>query len=330
MRYRRGEARAWVRSNLRGYMTVLYTPFDAAGEIDEAGLRHNVEQTLARPGVGGLSVNSIHQEFWTFTHDERRRLVEMVTEAVAGRVPVIVGCSDPSARNVIGFVRHAESAGADLVMVWPPYYGPRTREGVRAFYEDVAAATDIGMVVYSTDLSELGYHLTPDQVADLLVLPQVCAVQNTTLNLAGFAAMLERVGDTIAVASSLEENFLYALMAFPERAVEFMIGSSRPILCQTPHVPHCGDFLQAALRRDFPQAMRHNRAILAIADRLQSRYFAQGFHHVALFKAIAGMLGMRTGGVRPPLSEPSEDALRECRKVLIAAGLLEETTTGPL
>ena len=80
MRYGRGEARTWVRANLRGYMTVLYTPFDAAGEIDEAGLRHNVEETLRRPGVGGLSVNSIHQEFWTFTHDERRRLVDIVLE----------------------------------------------------------------------------------------------------------------------------------------------------------------------------------------------------------------------------------------------------------
>jgi len=182
MRYGRGEARTWVRANMRGYMTVLYTPFDPAGEIDEAGLRHNVEETLRRPGVGGLSVNSIHQEFWTFTHDERRRLVDIVLETVAGRVPVVVGCSDPSARNVIAFARHAERAGADLVMVWPPYYGPRTPAGVRAFYEQVAEAIDIGMVVYCTTLAELGYHLAPDQVEGLLHLPQLCAVQDTTLN----------------------------------------------------------------------------------------------------------------------------------------------------
>lgn len=322
MRYARGEARSWVRSHLRGYMTVLYTPYDLSGEIDRAGLRQNIERTLALPGVGGLSVNSIHQEFWTFTHDERRRLVDIVTETVAGRVPVIVGCSDPSARNVVSFVKHAESAGADLAMVWPPYYGPRTRDGVRTFYEEVAAATDIGMVIYSTNLAELGYHLTPDQIEGLLHLPQVCAVQNTMLNLSGFAATLERVGDKIAVASSLEENFLFALMAFPERAAGFMIGSSRPVLCQTPAQPHCRNFLEAAQQRDFAAAMQHVRTILAIAERLQSRYFAQGFHHVALFKAIAGILGMHTGGVRAPMTWPSEEALSECRKVLIDAGLL--------
>lgn len=322
VRYGRGEARSWVRANLRGYMTVLYTPFDASGEIDEAGLRHNVEETLRRPGVGGLSVNSIHQEFWTFTHDERRRLVDIVLETVAGRVPVVVGCSDPSARNVIAFARHAERAGADLVMVWPPYYGPRTPPGVRAFYEQVADAVDIGMIAYSTTLSELGYYLAPSQVEALLHLPQLCAVQDTTLNFASFAAMLERVGDSIAVSTSMEEYFLYGLMAFPERAAEFMIGSSRPVLCQTEAEPHCGRFLDAARQRDFAEAARHNRAIVAIADRLQSRYFARGFHHVALFKTIAGLLGMRTGGVRPPLSAPDESESGECRAILVEAGLL--------
>lgn len=322
MRYGRGEARPWVRANLRGYMTVLYTPFDAAGEIDEDGLRHNVEATLARPGVGGLSVNSIHQEFWTFTHEERRRLVDIVLETVAGRVPVVVGCSDPSARNVIAFARHAERAGADLIMVWPPYYGPRTPAGVRAFYEQVADAIDIGMVVYCTTLSELGYHLAPDQVEALLHLPQLCAVQDTTLNFASFAAMLERVGDRIAVSTSLEEYFLYGLMAFPDRASDFMIGSSRPVLCQTADAPHCGAFLEAARRRDFAEAAWHNRKIVAIAERLQSRYFARGFHHVALFKTIAGLLGMRTGGVRPPLSCPDAAEVAECRAILVEAGLL--------
>lgn len=324
MRYGRGDAPAWVRANLRGYMTVLYTPYDSAGEIDEAGLRHNVEATLALPGVGGLSVNSIHQEFWTFTHDERRRLVDIVIETVAGRVPVIIGCSDPSARNVIAFARHAERAGADLIMIWPPYYGPRTPAGVRAFYEQVADSIDIGMIVYSTTLAELGYHLTPDQVEGLLHLPQLCAVQDTTLNFASFAAMLERVGDRIAVSTSLEEYFLYGRMAFPDRAAEFMIGSSRPVLCQTAALPYCGAFLEAVQRRDFVEASALSRRVVAIADRLQSRYFARGFHHVALFKTISGLLGMETGGVRPPLSAPSEAEVSECRAVLKEVGLLQQ------
>ena len=108
------------------------------------------------------------------------RLAEIVIEAAAGRAPVVVGVSDTSARNVVALARHAEASGADLVMVWPPYYGVRTRAGVLAFYEYVAARIGIGMVVYSTTLSELGFYLTPDMADELAAIDHVCAVQNTT------------------------------------------------------------------------------------------------------------------------------------------------------
>jgi hypothetical protein len=148
-------------------------------------------------------------------------------------------------------------------------------------------------------------------------------VQDTTLSFASYARMMERVGDRIAVSTSLEEYFLFGRLTCPERAPRFMIGSSRPVLCQTPAHPHCGRFLDAALRGDYATAAQHLRTISAIASRLQSRYFAQGFHHVALFKAIAGRLGMQVGtGWRPALSPPDARDLDECLAVLREAGLL--------
>jgi 4-hydroxy-tetrahydrodipicolinate synthase len=323
VRYAIAEAREWVREDLRGYLTILYTPFQADGAIDEAGLRHNVRRTLSLPGVGGLSVHSLHQEFWALTLAEREWLTEVVLDEVGGRSPVVIGCSDPAAANVVRLARHAKAAGADLVMVWPPYYGPRNAAGVRGFYEHVAARIDIGMVVYSTTLAELGYYLAPDQVEALLHLPNVCAVQNTTLDVAAYARMMDRVGDRIAVASSLEEYFLHGRLAYPDRAPRFLIGSSRPVLCQTTETPHCGRFLEAALRDDFVEAARHMRSLGVIASRLQSRYFAQGFHHVALFKTLGGLLGMNAGtGWRPALDPPDARDVAECVAVLRQAGLL--------
>lgn len=324
MRYGHGEAREWVRANLHGYMTILYTPFDADGAIDERGLRHNVRETLARPGVGGLSVHSLHQEFWVLTIAERKRLTEIVLDEVRGSVPVVIGCSDPAAVNVVDLSLHAEAAGADLIMVWPPYFGPRSAAGVRGFYEYVAARTNIGMVVYSTTLAEQGYYLDPDQVDALLHLPQLCAVQDTTLNFASYGRLMERVGDRIAVSTSLEEYFLFGHLAFPERAPGFLIGSSRPVLCQTVEHGHCGRFIDAVRAGDHAEAARQARIIAGIADRLQSRYFARGFHHVGLFKAVAGLLGMKAGHASRPASAPPDPAeLRECAAVLAAAGLIE-------
>ena len=204
------------------------------GEIDEAGLRRNVAATLALPGVGGLSVHSIHQEFWTLTDAERKRVTDIVIDAVGGKAPVVVGASDTSARNVVDLARHAQAAGADAVMVWPPLLWPRTADGVRAFYEYVAERIDIGMIAYSTTLSELGYYLAPDQVEALLPIENLCAVQNTTLDFSSYAAMMERVGDRISVTTSLEEYFLFGKMSFADgRAPDFLLGASRPCSCRT-------------------------------------------------------------------------------------------------
>ncbi len=323
MKYARGEERDWVREALRGYMTVVYTPFDEADVLDEDGLRHNVRTTLSLPGVGGLSINSLHQEFWTLTDAQRRRLVEVVLDEVNGAAPVVIGCSDPSAERAVDWARHAAAAGADLVMVWPPFYGPRSADGVRAYYEYVAQRIGIGMIVYSTTLSELSFYLAPDQVEALLHLPNVCAVQNTTLNLAQYAAMMERVGTQIAVATSLEEYHLFGQLAFPERAPGFLIGSSRPIFCQNAEHPHCGRFLDALGRGDLPAAAQHARTIMEIAERLQSQYFARGFHHVGMFKALAALFGMRTRGVRPGIAPASPAELAAAVTVLVEAGLLE-------
>ena len=323
MRYAAGEARDWVRATLRGYLAVLYTPFDDSGALDEEGLRHNVRATLALPGVRGLSVNSLHQEFWTLTDAERFRLVEVVLETVAGQAPLVIGCTDPSAAKAAAYAQHAAAYGADLVMVWPPFYGPRSAAGVRDYYEYIATRIGgIGLIAYSTTLSELGFYLAPEQVAALLPLRQLCAVQNTTLNLAQYAAMMERVGAEIAVATSLEEYHLHGQLAYPDRAPGFLIGSSRPIFCQSAAHPHCGDFVAAVTRRDFVAAAAHARTIMAIADQLQSRYFARGFHHVGVFKAMAGLLGMRTGPVRPGVAPCDPQELAECMAVLREFGLL--------
>lgn len=325
-KYARSGARAWVRQNFRGYFAVLYTPLAPDGEIDEAGLRSNVARTLALPGVGGLSVHSIHQEFWTLTLAERKRVTEIVIEAAGGKAPVVVGASDPSARNAVDLARHAQECGADAVMVWPPYYGPRTADGVRAFYEFVAGPLDIGVIAYSTTLAELGYYLAPDQVEALLPIGNLCAVQNTTLDVSAYAAMMERVGDKICVTTSLEEYFLFGKQSFADgRAPDFLLGSSRPLFVQNAAQPRCGRFIAAVEKKDYKAAAEEVRGIVAIAVKLQSRYFARGFHHIALSKELTRLFGMATGGSRPPVGTPTPGEFAECAEILAAAGLVERS-----
>ena len=311
-----------IRDRFKRYFTVLYTPFLANAEIDEEGLRHNVETTIALPGVGGLSVHSIHQEFWTLTQSERCRVTEIVLDTVAGRVPTIVGVSDTNTQNVVDQARHASGCGADAVMIWPPYYGPKTADGIQKFYETVAARIDCDFFVYSTTLTELGFYLTPEMVKRLLPIDNLVGVQNSTMDFSAYAAMMEAVGGSISVVTSLEEYFLFGKMVYPDIAPDFMMGASRPLLVQSTEHPRCGRFIDHALAGDVQQASVELREIVSIAQKLQSRYFAKGFHHLALSKALSAHLGLKGGDVRPPGGALDPDELRECREIMRQAKLI--------
>lgn len=308
--------------NLRGYFVACYTPFHPDGEIDEAALRRNVHATLAKPGVGGLSLHAIHQEFWTLTLEERKHVTDLVLAEAAGKAPVVVGISDNAARNAIALGRHAKAAGAAATMLWPPTYGPRTPEGVRAYYEEVAAGLDLPFFCYSTTLSELGYHLDAPQVERLLAIPHLAGVQVTTTDASLFDDMVARCGHRLAVTTSLEESLLGLHRRHPGRAPSFTLGSSRPLFCQGAAQPHCGRFMDALLGGRLDEAETHQKRIAAIAQKLQTRYFAKGFHHVALFKRLAGRMGLETHGLRAPLAEPDPAELEECLAVLRDEGLL--------
>src|ERR1700744_5009082 len=130
MKYARSDAKRWIKDNLKGYLVTTTTALTSDYELDVPGMKANVEKFLALPGVQGLYIGSLYQEFWTLTLEERKTLAAVMIEQVNGRVPVLVNITDNSYKNAIELAKHAQDAGADLVMCWPPFYGPRNNEGV--------------------------------------------------------------------------------------------------------------------------------------------------------------------------------------------------------
>lgn len=324
MKYSRSEAKQWVRNSLRGHMIVATTPFKPDLEVDYEGLQRNVEQMIRTPGVtAGIYVGSVYQEFWTLTLDERKRVAGTILDAVAGRVPVLVGVSHTSYRDAIDLAKHAQAGGADLVMAWPPYYGPRSAEGMQAFFKRLADAVDIGVCTYSSTLSELGYYLTPEEVAKLAEIDTICAVKEASLSLDKYSAMMMEAGHLLAISSPLEEYHLYGLEAFgPEIMPKFLFGSSRPLYMQSAQKPHCATFMQALERGDLPAARKALQDILRVANQLHSKYLGKGQHNVSLTKYLSGLTGMATGPVRPPLSAPSAQEIAWATDILRKEGLL--------
>lgn len=129
-----------------GVYSVLPTPFDAQGELDESSLRRVVNLFLAA-GVNGLTALGVTGEVARLDDRERARVLETVVDEVRGRVPVVAGTTAEGTRTCISYSRAAKQAGAAAVMVSPPRMAKLNSDAVMRHYKALADAVDIEIIV---------------------------------------------------------------------------------------------------------------------------------------------------------------------------------------
>ena len=116
-----------------GTLTALVTPFRDGG-VDEEALRSLVD-TQIDAGIDGLVPCGSTGESATLSHEEHRRVIEIVLEAANGRIPVVAGTGSNNTQEAIELTRHAQEAGATGALLISPYYNKPTQEGIIAHYE---------------------------------------------------------------------------------------------------------------------------------------------------------------------------------------------------
>ncbi len=107
--------------NLRGCGTAIVTPFLGDGSIDEPALCRLIDHQLAG-GVDFLVACGTTGESVTLTEAEQARVVQLVVEQVAGRVPVVAGAGGYNTREVIEKISRYTELGADAILSVTPYY----------------------------------------------------------------------------------------------------------------------------------------------------------------------------------------------------------------
>src|SRR5690625_97798 len=110
-----------MTSQLTGIHAAVVTPFTADGDVDVPGIQRQVD-FMADGGIHGVVPGGSTGEFTTLTNQERKTVAEAYVQAAAGRLKVTVGTGALSTAETVELSRHAESVGADGVMVVPPFY----------------------------------------------------------------------------------------------------------------------------------------------------------------------------------------------------------------
>ena len=317
MDYLPSEAKQAARERFTGLWAAITTPFGAAGELDEAALRRDLDRLTGELRIDGVFCGGVMSEFWALSGAERRRLVEVVVECCRGRCPVLAHTGHHSAAETIELTRHAARAGADFAVVINPYYPPATDEGLYRWFEQVCASAGIGIWLFDTGYS--GVALSTGLVRRLATIENVCGIKVGRPH-DRYLELLAAVGDTMLVCSPHEETWLENMRDHGQRVY---MSSAAPYLYQTPGWQPMREYTTLALGGDIPRAEKVAATldpVRAVAARwLQGR--PRQIDNIISIKAWAGLVGMSGGAVRPPLVSHTRAELDDLAADLATAGL---------
>jgi dihydrodipicolinate synthase/N-acetylneuraminate lyase len=152
---------------LTGILPVAPTPFTADGRVDEEGMRR-VLDCMIDQGVDAICILANYSEQFVLSDEERALLTKLSVEHVAGRVPVIVTISHFATNIVVERAKYAESLGASMVMMMPPYHGVGLVPAPLGIYEHFKAVSDaISIPIMIQDAPISGASLPVDMLVKM-------------------------------------------------------------------------------------------------------------------------------------------------------------------
>ena len=143
-----------MRTAWTGCGTALVTPFTREGAVDEAGVRRLARRQIDA-GIHFLVPCGTTGESPTLTEDERVRVVQLVVEEAAGRVPVLAGAGGYDTREVIHSAQRMKQAGAGGILSVTPYYNKPTPEGLFQHYSAIAGEVGLPIDVASSRVGSI-------------------------------------------------------------------------------------------------------------------------------------------------------------------------------
>lgn len=191
-----------------GIVPALVTPLTRDGELMEDGLRTLIDHVIDG-GVHGVFVLGSSGEIYGLDHAQKRRVLEVTTEHVNGRVAVYAGASEITTRDCVRTAKlAAEIGGVDALSVLTPYFMTPTQPELVTHYRTIAAATDLPLVLYNNP----GRTQVPITVASAVELSQVDTIVGIKDSSGDFTLSTDYIRETPADFSVLlgRDTLIYA------------------------------------------------------------------------------------------------------------------------
>jgi len=295
-----------VKKSFQGSIVALVTPFKD-GRVDEEKLRELVEFHV-RSGTDAIVPCGTTGESPTLSHEEHKRVVEVVIEAAAGRIPVIAGTGSNSFAEALELTQHAKKAGADGALLVVPYYNKPTQKGLILHFKGIAEAVDIPIILYNIP-GRTGVNMLPETVAQLAELPNIVGIKEATGNLEQMTQDAILCGDKLTLLSG-DDTLTLPLMAIGGKGVISVVANIVP--------RDVVEMTHAALNGDWKRARELHLKLFPLS---QAMFYETNPIPV---KTAMAMMGMIREEFRLPLCSMSEANRKRLAEALKNYGLLRE------
>jgi 5-dehydro-4-deoxyglucarate dehydratase len=285
-----------------GLLSFPVTHFDAQHQFVEAPYREHCAWMLQHE-LAGLFAAGGTGEFFSLTPPEVARVVKAAVEETAGKIPVVAGCGYGTA-IAVDLAKAAHAAGADGLLLLPPYLMNSTQEGLAAHVEAVCKASPLGVIVYNRDNAILNED-TLEKLCDRN--PNLVGFKDGVGDIELMMRVYARMGDRLTYIGGLPTAETFALPYLEMGVTTY----SSAIFNFMPE--WALDFYKSVRAQDRVAVMAGLRDFVLpyIALRNRGRGYA-----VSIVKAGMSVIGRDAGPVRTPLTDLSESERTEL-KVLI-------------
>lgn len=290
----------------RGCGVALVTPFDASG-VNERALRDLIEFQVTE-GIDAIVVCGSTGEAATMSAEEQARVSEIAVDAVAERVPVIVGVGGSDTAAVCRLARAAADAGADAILSSAPPYNKPTQAGLTAHFEAILDASDLPMIVYNVP-SRTACNILPETIEALAADPRVVGVKEACGDISQVADLCARLADRIAIYSGNDDQAV-PVMALGGVGLISVVANLAP--------RDLSRLTNAFLSGDLAEARRLQLHYLPLIRAL----FREP--NPVPVKAGVNALGFDAGDVRLPLTAATAETLTLLRDRMREVGLFAE------
>ncbi len=297
-----------MRPNFDGVLFFPVTPFAESGAVDLDALAAHLTKGL-EAGPGGIFIACGTGEFHAIDEDEFRDIVTTAVKVVAGRVPVYAGAGG-SVAQAKRFAVAAQEAGADGLLLLPPYLVEVPQPGLVDFVAAVAGATELPVIVYNRNNAKF----TEASAVAVAKISNVIGFKDGTGNFDQVARIVA------AVKSEVDPDFLFFNGLPTAETTQLAFRAIGVPLYSSATFAFAPDLALA-----FYNSLESGNTALTNAllnaffiPLVQLRDTVPGYA-VSLVKAGVTMEGVPAGPVRPPLVMPHADDLAQLNSI-IAAG----------